>query len=58
MVRRALFVPLVFAAIVLGVVGVPAKDLSHLLVDGVVVLAADLVLPGLRPGRRRSRLRR
>lgn len=54
----ALFLLLVVVAIVLGIVGVVAKGLFYLLVIGVVVLIADLVLLGLRLGRRRRRLPR
>jgi hypothetical protein len=52
----ALFVLLLIVAIVLGIIGVVAKGLVYLLVIGVVVLVADLVLLGLRLGRRRRRL--
>ncbi|MFJ6897771.1 hypothetical protein [Streptomyces hokutonensis] len=54
----ALFLLLVLVAIVLGIVGAVAKGLFYLLVIGVVVLVADLVLLGLRLGRRRRRLPR
>ncbi|MFI1105641.1 hypothetical protein [Streptomyces melanogenes] len=54
----ALFLLLVIVAIVLGIVGVVAKGLFYLLVIGVLVLVADLVLLGLRLGRRRRRLPR
>jgi hypothetical protein len=50
----ALFLLLVIVAIVLGIIGVVAKGLFHLLVIGVVVLVADSVLLGLRLGRRRN----
>ncbi|WP_369250612.1 hypothetical protein [Streptomyces sp. R41] len=43
---------------VLGIIGVVAKGLLQLLVNGVVVLVADFVLLGLRMGRRRRRLPR
>ncbi|MEU2600507.1 hypothetical protein ABZ669_25610 [Streptomyces hirsutus] len=52
----AIFLLLVIAAIVLGIIGVVAKGLVYLLVIGVVVLVADFVLLGLRLGRRRRRL--
>jgi hypothetical protein len=54
----ALFLLLLVVAIVLGIIGVVAKGLFYLLVIGVVVLVADLVLLGLRLGRRRRRLPR
>ncbi|MEU1016122.1 hypothetical protein [Streptomyces sp. NPDC005898] len=54
----ALFLLLVIVAIVLGIIGLVAKGLFYLLVIGVVVLVADLVLLGLRLGRRRRRLPR
>ena len=54
----ALFLLLVLVAIVLGIVGAVANGLFYLLVIGVVVLVADLVLLGLRLGRRRRRLPR
>ncbi|GAP50564.1 predicted protein [Streptomyces azureus] len=54
----ALFLLLLIVAIVLGIIGVVAKGLFYLLVIGVVVLVADLVLLGLRLGRRRRRLPR
>ncbi|MFD5063443.1 hypothetical protein [Streptomyces sp. NPDC058394] len=52
----ALVLLLVIVAIVLGIIRVVAKGLFYLLVIGVVVLVADLVLLGLRLGRRRWRL--
>ncbi|MEU1021832.1 hypothetical protein ABZ383_09000 [Streptomyces sp. NPDC005900] len=54
----ALFLLLVIVAIALGIIGLVAKGLFYLLVIGVVVLVADLVLLGLRLGRRRRRLPR
>ncbi|MFE4251545.1 hypothetical protein ACFRU3_18980 [Streptomyces sp. NPDC056910] len=54
----ALFLLLVIVAIVLGIIGVVVKGLFYLLVIGVVVLVADLVMFGLRPGRRSRRLPR
>ncbi|MCM2389656.1 hypothetical protein [Streptomyces albipurpureus] len=54
----ALFLLLVIVAIALGVIGVVAKGLFYLFVVGVVVLVADLVLLGVRRGRRRRRLPR
>lgn len=56
--QMALFLLLVIVAIVLGIIGLVAKGLFYLLVIGVVVLVADLVLLGLRLGRRRRRLPR
>ncbi|WP_407555472.1 hypothetical protein QOM21_36980 [Streptomyces sp. Pv4-95] len=50
-----LFLVLVIAAIVLGIVGVVAKGLLYLLIIGIVVFAAALVYLGLhlrRSGRR------
>ncbi|HEY2670759.1 MAG TPA: hypothetical protein VGJ07_10325 [Rugosimonospora sp.] len=54
----ALFLILIIAAIVLGIVGVVAKGLLYLLVIGVVVLVVALIygavrfrLGGRRPGR-------
>lgn len=49
-----LFLLLIIAAIVLGIVGVVVKGLFYLLIIGAVVLVADLVLVGLRVGRRRG----
>ncbi|WP_330461681.1 hypothetical protein OIB37_35420 [Streptomyces sp. NBC_00820] len=43
---------------VLGIIGVVTKGLLQLLVNGVVVLVGDVVLLGLRMGRRRRRLPR
>jgi Flp pilus assembly protein TadB len=55
----ALFLLLVIAAIVLGIVGVVAKGLLYLLFIGIVVLLGALVLAALRmrrrPGRRQAR---
>ncbi|MEZ3179056.1 hypothetical protein KYY02_10200 [Streptomyces pimonensis] len=51
-----LFLLLVIAAIVLGIIGVVAKGLFYLLVIGIVVFVAALVHLGLhirRSGRRR-----
>jgi hypothetical protein len=54
-----LFLLLVIAAIVLGIVGVVAKGLLYLLVIGIVVFLAALTLAALRmrrrPGRRPAR---
>ena len=55
----ALFLLLVIAAIVLGIVGVVAKGLLYLLIIGIVVFLGALVLGALRmrrrPGRRPAR---
>ena len=55
----ALFLLLVIAAIVLGIVGVVAKGLLYLLIIGIVVFVAALILAALRirrrPGRRPAR---
>jgi hypothetical protein len=55
----ALFLLLVIAAIVLGIVGVAAKGLLYLLIIGIAVFLAALVLAALRmrrrPGRRPAR---
>ena len=55
----ALFLLLVIAAIVLGIVGVVAKGLLYLLIIGIAVFLAALILAALRmrrrPGRRSAR---
>ena len=55
----ALFLMLVIAAIVLGIVGVVAKGLLYLLIIGIVVFFGALLLAALRmrrrPGRRPAR---
>jgi membrane protein implicated in regulation of membrane protease activity len=55
----ALFLLLVIAAIVLGIVGVVAKWLLYLLIIGIAVFLAALILAALRirrrPGRRPAR---
>jgi hypothetical protein len=55
----ALFLLMVIAAIVLGIVGVVAKGLLFLLFIGIVVFLGALVLSALRmrrrPGRRPAR---
>ena len=48
----ALFLLLVIAAIVLGIVGVVAKGLLYLLIIGIVVFVAALILAALRMRRR------
>jgi hypothetical protein len=52
-----LFLLLVIAAIALGIVGVVVKGLFYLLIIGIVVVLVDLVLVGLRLGRRRRQNR-
>jgi hypothetical protein len=56
----ALFLLLVIAAIILGIVGVVAKGLLFLLFIGIVVFLGALVFAGLRmrrrPGRSPARL--
>jgi hypothetical protein len=49
-----IFLLLLIIAIVLGFLGVLLKGLFYLLIIGVVVFLADLVLSGLRLGRRRG----
>jgi hypothetical protein len=51
----ALFLLLVIAAIVLGIVGVAAKGLLYLLFIGIVVFLAALILAALRMRRRPRR---
>lgn len=51
----ALFLLLVIAAIVLGIVGVVAKGLPYLLVIRIVVFLSALVLAALRMRRRPGR---
>jgi hypothetical protein len=51
----ALFLLLILAAIVLGLVGATMKGLFYLLIIGVVVFVADLVLLGTRWARRSHR---
>ena len=55
----ALFLLLVIAAIVLGIVGVAAKGLLYLLIIGIAVFLVALILAALRmrrrPGRRPTR---
>jgi Na+/melibiose symporter-like transporter len=48
----ALFLLLVIAAIVLGIVGAVAKGLLYLLIIGIVVFAGALLLAALRMRRR------
>jgi len=48
-----LFLLLVIAAIALGIVGAVVKGLFYLLIIGIVVVLVDLILVGVRLGRRR-----
>ncbi len=48
----SLFLLLLLVAFVLGVIGVAAEGLFYLFVIGVAVLIVDLVLVGVRLGRR------
>ena len=50
----ALFLFIVIVAIALGLVGVVVKGLFYLLIIGVVLFLADLVIGGIRMGRRRG----
>jgi hypothetical protein len=50
----ALFLFIVIVAIVLGLVGAVVKGLFFLLIIGVVLFLADLVVGGMRMGRRRG----
>jgi hypothetical protein len=49
------FLLLVIAAVVLGILGVVLKGMFFLLIIGVIVLIADLVYLGARLGRGRRR---
>ncbi len=55
----ALFLLLVLAAVILGIVGVVAKGLLYLLIIGIVIFIGALVLGAVRmrsrPGKRISR---
>lgn len=48
-----LFLLLIILAIGLGIAGVVVKGLFYLLIIGIVVFLVDLVLSGIRMGRRR-----
>ena len=48
-----LFLLLVIAAIALGIVGVVVNGLFWLLIIGIVVILVDLIVVGVRMGRRR-----
>jgi hypothetical protein len=50
----ALFLFLVIVAIALGIVGVTVNGLFYLLIIGILLFLADLVLGGIRMGRRRG----
>jgi hypothetical protein len=50
----ALFLFIVIVAIALGIVGVVVKGLCFLLIIGVVLFLADLVVGGVRMGRRKG----
>jgi hypothetical protein len=50
----ALFLFIIIVAIALGITGVAVKGLFYLLIIGVVLFLADLVLGGIRMGRRRG----
>ena len=54
----ALFLLFSIVAIALGIVGAVVKGLFWLLIIGVVVIIVDLVLLGVRVGRRRNRVTR
>ena len=54
----ALFLLFVIVAIALGIVGAVVQGLFWLLIIGVVVILVDLVLLGVRVGRRRNRVTR
>ncbi|MFJ9912594.1 hypothetical protein [Actinacidiphila glaucinigra] len=54
----ALFLFLLLAAVVLGLIGVVADGLFYLLIIGIVVLVIDLVLVGVRWRRSRRGLLR
>ncbi|MCC5479010.1 hypothetical protein ACFV2N_15440 [Streptomyces sp. NPDC059680] len=51
----ALFLFLILAAVVLGIIGTVAQGLSYLLIIGIVVFVADLALFGMRWSRRSHR---
>lgn len=50
----ALFLFILVVAIALGIIGVVLKGLFYLLIIGVVLFLANLVLGGMRMGRRRG----
>jgi hypothetical protein len=49
-----LFLFLIIVAIALGITGAVVKGLFYLLIIGIVLFLADLVLGGVRMGRRRG----
>lgn len=53
-----LFLLLLIAAIVLGILGIVLNGLFYLLIIGAILLVADLVYLGARVGRGRRRLPR
>jgi hypothetical protein len=50
----ALFLFIFVVAIALGIIGVVVESLFYLLIVGVVLFLVDLVLGGIRVGRRRG----
>jgi uncharacterized membrane protein len=50
-----LFLLVVIAAVVLGILGVVLKGLFYLLIIGAVIFVADLIYVGMRAGRGRRR---
>lgn len=50
----ALFLLVIIIAIALGIIGVVLKGLFYLLIIGIVIFVANLILGGLRLGRRRA----
>lgn len=53
----ALFILLIVAAVVLGVLGVLLKGLFYLLIIGIVVFVLDIGISVLRLSKRRSHVR-
>ncbi len=51
----ALFLLLIIVAIALGIVGAVVKGLIYVLIIGVIVLLADIILVGVRLGRKGRR---
>ncbi|WP_144386082.1 hypothetical protein [Streptomyces sp. SAJ15] len=50
-----LFLLLIIVAIVLGIIGATVEGLFYLLIIGILVFLVDLVLAGMKLGRRRSK---
>jgi hypothetical protein len=50
----ALFLLVIIIAIALGIIGVVLKGLFYLLIIGIVIFVANLILGGLRLGRRHA----